>query len=51
MFTTAEIQAHVAYLRSTLIPDLRGSGMEATADDFETSAGMIDQLLDLREAR
>lgn len=29
------------YLRNTLIPDLRESGSEATADDFETALGFI----------
>jgi hypothetical protein len=38
------------YLRTTLIPDLRESGSEATADDFETALKFIDnpvrQLID-----
>lgn len=29
-------ESFVNYLRETLIPDLRESGMNATADDFET---------------
>ena len=29
------------YLRNTLIPDLRESGSDATADDFETALGFI----------
>ena len=32
-FNTAS--EYVAYLRETLIPDLRDSGSEATADDFD----------------
>lgn len=29
-------QEFIAYLKDTLIPDLRESGSDATADDFET---------------
>lgn len=33
-----------SYLRETLIPDLRESGSEATADDFETCLSIMDNL-------
>lgn len=37
----------IAYLEETLIPDLRASGSEATADDFEAAGRFIsDPTLD-----
>jgi hypothetical protein len=39
---TTEIEQFVAYLRETLIPDLRTSGFDATADDFEKCVEIID---------
>jgi hypothetical protein len=33
----------VSYLESTLIPDLRESGRDATADDFQTAVYFIRQ--------
>jgi hypothetical protein len=44
-FEPGEIRGHVEYLRDTLIPDLRVSGLDATADDFEKCCSIIDQLL------
>jgi len=35
-----------SYLRNTLIPDLRDSGSDATADDFSDCATHIEQLTD-----
>ena len=40
---------HIEYLTETLIPDLRASGMEATADDFQTCVDMIRELSDALE--
>lgn len=34
-------ESFVEYLRETLIPDLRESGFDATADDFETACRFI----------
>jgi hypothetical protein len=34
--------AFIRYLTGTLIPDLRSSGREATADDFEEAIGHIE---------
>ena len=35
----------VEYLRQTLVPDLRESGSDATADDFEDCAAHIEIFL------
>ena len=35
---------HVDFLRETLIPDLRDSGSDFTADDFATCLAIIDRL-------
>ena len=32
----------IDYLRNTLIPDLRESGRDATADDFETAIKFME---------
>ena len=34
-------EEYIAYLETTLIPDLRESGMEATAEDFETAVMLL----------
>ena len=34
----------VTYLENTLVPDLRESGMECTADDFQDCAAHIEAL-------
>lgn len=34
----------IDYLQATLIPDLRESGRDCTADDFETAISLIEQL-------
>ena len=39
-----EVDEHLAFLEGTLIPDLRESGADATADDFETCTRMIHEL-------
>lgn len=39
-----EIADFVSYLQDTLIPDLRDSGLDATADDFDTCVRIIEQL-------
>jgi hypothetical protein len=36
---------HVLFLEGSLIPDLKDSGTEATAEDFETCLLLIDQLV------
>ena len=36
---------HIEYLTEILIPDLRASGSEATADDFQTCIDMIRGLV------
>lgn len=41
---TEEDKQFVAYLKQTLVPDLRSSGYEATADDFDTAVELIDKL-------
>lgn len=41
-FETA--QDYINYLRNTLIPDLRDSGFDATADDFEEAIYWIELL-------
>lgn len=33
----------IAYLRETLIPDLRESGRDATADDFQTAIEFMEE--------
>ena len=38
----------VEYLKERLIPDLRESGSEYTAQDFEDACEFIEQLLDQR---
>jgi hypothetical protein len=43
---TAEEISHHAYLKYRLIPDLRESGSEATADDYEFSVKMVERILD-----
>jgi|tagenome__1003787_1003787.scaffolds.fasta_scaffold12303598_1 hypothetical protein len=43
--TPEEIENFLAYLRETLIPDLRTSGLDSTADDFGTCVEIIDGLL------
>lgn len=40
---------HIEYLTETLIPDLRASGMDATAEDFQTCADMIRELTEVLE--
>lgn len=45
-YTHEYMRDRIAWLRETLIPDLRDSGTDATADDFEMCATMIEQLLD-----
>jgi hypothetical protein len=42
--STQEIAHFTDFLTSTLIPDLRRSGTEFTADDFEKAVAIIDQL-------
>jgi hypothetical protein len=44
-FTDEEIDNQVTFLKETLIPDLRDSGSDATADDFDTCVSMIEFLL------
>lgn len=39
-----ELDAFIAYLERTLIPDLRASGTDATAEDFETCVKYLKQL-------
>lgn len=34
----------VSWLEETLIPDLKESGLDATAEDFEMCIGVIDRL-------
>ncbi len=41
----------VNYLKTTLIPDLRNSGNDATADDFQTSVRIMLRLHHLIEAQ
>ena len=48
---TRSAKAHVDYLRGRLIPDLRESGRDATADDFVTCTENIDRLLAQRLPR
>lgn len=47
-YTTGELlvqaRVHVAYLKSTLIPDLRVSGANCTADDFAECCRLIVRL-------
>jgi hypothetical protein len=45
LMTPEEIENFLAYLRETLIPDLRTSGLDSTADDFGTCVEIIDGLL------
>lgn len=42
--TLRSAREFVEFLRGTLIPDLRESGTDATADDFETAATLIGRL-------
>lgn len=39
-----EIDDHLAFLSDTLVPDLRESGADATADDFEQCMRIINEL-------
>jgi hypothetical protein len=41
---TAEERRHVEFIRSTLVPDLRESGKDFTAEDFEATLAIIDRL-------
>lgn len=45
MKTNEEMNKFVSYLKGALIPDLEESGMEATAEDFETCCEMITDLI------
>jgi len=45
MHTNKEMIKFVAYLKGTLIPDLEDSGMNATAEDFQTAADMVEEML------
>ena len=38
------VDGFVEYLEGFLIPDLRESGSDCTAEDFETAAGIIRML-------
>jgi len=40
--TTTWLEEFTGFLRETLIPDLRESGRDSTADDFETAAEVIE---------
>lgn len=40
------IEGHIEFLTETLIPDLRLSGSDATADDFEDCVEIIRHLQD-----
>ena len=42
-----EVLKFAKYLTETLVPDLRDSGSDATADDFETAAHHLEQLIQL----
>ena len=42
--TQDKITQHVAYLKGTLIPDLKAEGMHSTAVDFELNAYIIESL-------
>jgi|LWDU01.1.fsa_nt_gi hypothetical protein len=43
-FSLQEIAYFTDFLTSTLIPDLRRSGTEYTANDFEKAVAIIEQL-------
>lgn len=45
MHSIQDIRSQIAFLNETLIPDLRDSGHDATADDFVTCVSMLEQLL------
>lgn len=40
------VESFVEYLQTTLIPDLRESGRDATADDFDDCIQIIEDLED-----
>ena len=43
-FSPQQITQFTDFLKSTLIPDLRESGKEYTADDFKKAVTIIEQL-------
>lgn len=45
MFTCQQIVEQCEFLEEILIPDLRKSGSDATADDFQRCVDMLNQLL------
>ena len=51
LYSDDDIASFVDYLHDTLIPDLMESGHEATAEDFEESIKIIEQLQEQRNAR
>lgn len=44
-----EIEEFIGFLEGTLIPDLKESGRECTAEDFEKAVNFMRQLMDRRE--
>lgn len=49
--TPAQVKDFVDYLTDTLIPDLKESGRDATAEDFETAVEIIKQLSGRRSSK
>jgi hypothetical protein len=41
---TEDDHGHIEYLKGTLIPDLHDSGMDATAQDYETCIEIIERI-------
>lgn len=44
VFSEEEVTSYIAWLNETLIQDLRESGRDATADDFEKCIAIIEYL-------
>lgn len=49
-YTYKYMRDRIAWARETLIPDLRDSGRNATAEDLEMFTNMLDQVLSTRRA-